>query len=56
MNLSQHNLIFPKKNEKKKGDKRERCEKVKDISIQAGKRKGVLKDKLWKEKQRHGVC
>lgn len=32
------------------------CEKVKDTSVQAVKIRGVLKDKLWKEREGHGVC
>ena len=32
-----------------------RCAKVKDTSVQAGKIRAALKDKLWKEKQGHGV-
>ena len=32
-----------------------RCAKVKDTSVQAGKIRATLKDKLWKEKQGHGV-
>lgn len=32
------------------------CEKVKDTSVQAVKITGVLKDKLWKEREGHGVC
>ena len=32
------------------------CEKVKDTSVQAGKIREALKEKLWKEKQGHGVC
>ena len=31
------------------------CSKVKDSSVQAGKIREALKEKLWKEKQGHGV-
>ena len=34
----------------------QQCNKVKDTSVQAGKIRAALKKKLWKEKQRHGVC
>lgn len=33
-----------------------KCEKVKDTSINAGKIRAALKEKLWREKLQYGVC